>query len=98
MTIEIRENEALVNVTHAGFNGDLSSPVPREASDASILAWVTEAVRSGTLPGIPQNRTADFTGFVVDRFDPTAERSWALYTVRPKTPFGLSDRRLLQMK
>lgn len=84
----IREDEARVNVTWDGSNGDLPDPVALDATDADIKTWVEEAVRTGSVPGLRADPAADFSDFVVDRFAPTEARPFALYSVRPKTPFG----------
>lgn len=84
----IREDEARVNVTWSGQNGDLPDPVALDATDADIKSWVEEAVRNGGVPGLRADADADFTDFVVDRFAPTEARPWSLYALRPKTPFG----------
>lgn len=89
ITVEtILAGEARVNITWAGSNGDLEQPVPYDATDGDIKQWVTEAVQTGSVPGITADANADFTDFVVDRFGPTEARPWALVSVRPKTPFG----------
>lgn len=79
---------AIVNVTWAGNNGDLEDPVDFTAPDSSILAWVTEAIRSGAVRGIPADTTVTLVNFQVDRFNPTADRDYPLISVRPKVPFG----------
>lgn len=84
----LAENEAKVNITFAGQNGDLKDPVPVDSTETDIKAWVTESVRAGDIAGIPASPDADFSDFVVDRFAPTDERPYALVQVRPKTPFG----------
>lgn len=84
----IQPHEARVNVTYAGSNGDLPDPVALDATDADVKAWVTEAVRAGSVPGIPARADADFTDFVVDRFAADEHRPYALLQIRPKTPFG----------
>lgn len=81
-------NEARINITFAGANGDMPQPVPRDATDADIKAWVQECVRAGGIPGIAADPNANFNDFVVDRFPPTDVRPWSLLAVRPKTPFG----------
>lgn len=86
-------NEARVNVTYSGKNGDLPDPVHFDSTDGDVRAWVTEAVRTGGVPGIPADPNADFRDFVIDRFPAPAnpvqgERSWNLISLRPKTPFG----------
>lgn len=84
----IRADEARVNITWAGQNGDLPDPVHFDARDDEIRRWVTEAVATGHVPGIAADRAADFRDFVVDRFAATAQRPYNLIQVRPKTPFG----------
>lgn len=84
----VQDGEARVNVTWAGQNGDLVQPVMYDSTDGDIKQWVTEAVRTGTVPGIDADEGADFTDFVVDRFQPTEARPWNLIQLRPKTPFG----------
>ena len=86
----VEANQARVNVTYAGSNGDLEDTVFVDATDADIKAWVTEAVRAGSIPGIAADARADFSDFVVDRFGPTEQRPHALVAVRPKTPFGIT--------
>jgi hypothetical protein len=81
-------NEAMVNVTFSGQNGDLRDPVPVDSTEAQIRTWVTEAVRGGSVAGIPATQNADFGDYVVDRFAPTDDRPHNLIQVRPKTPFG----------
>jgi hypothetical protein len=85
----IRDDEARVNVTWAGQNGDLPDPVARDATDGDIKTWATEAIRGG-IPGIDADPGADLTDFVVDRFDPKPEDGidYARIAIRPKTPFG----------
>jgi hypothetical protein len=84
----VRADEARVNVTWRGQNGDLPDPVSRDASDADVKRWVTEAVRTGGIPGIQADGGADFGDFVVDRFHANDARPWNLIQLRPKTPFG----------
>lgn len=84
----VQIGEARVNITFAGCNGDLADTVNRDASDADVKRWVTEAVRTGSVPGIAADPNADFQDFVVDRFDANETRPYALRQVRPKTPFG----------
>lgn len=79
---------ARLNVTFDGQNGDLWEPVPFDASDAEILAWATEAVRSRTIAGITVRGPVDLSDFVVDRFPASAELPQPRLFVRPKTPFG----------
>lgn len=89
------ENQALandmarVNVTWNGNNGDLPDPVSNDASDADIRQFLTEAVRSGSVPGIPADPNASFDEFVIERFKPSDVRPFNYIMGRPKTPFGL---------
>lgn len=85
----IQDNEARVNVTWQGQNGDLPDPVSFDATNGDVLQWITEAVRGGDVPGITADPSADFSDFVVDRFSATEARPYNLIQVRPKTPFGL---------
>tara|TARA_R100001079_G_C4450640_1_gene153557 strand:- start:4538 stop:4819 length:282 start_codon:yes stop_codon:yes gene_type:complete len=85
---EVLSDEARVNVTWAGQNGDMAQPVSVDASDADIRMWVTEAVSAGSVQGIAADENADFSDFVVDRFAPSEGRPFALFSIRPKTPFG----------
>jgi len=85
---DIVATEARVNVTWGGQNGDLPDTVSNDAADGDVRQWVTEAVRTGHVPGIPADPAADFRDFVVDRFAATEIRPWNLLVVRPKTPFG----------
>jgi hypothetical protein len=84
----VAPNEARVNVTYAGSNGDLPDPVSFDAPDAQLRQMVGEAVRTGGVPGIPVSPDADFNDFVIDRFEATEARPYRLLQVRPKTPFG----------
>lgn len=84
----VQDHEARVNVTFSGHNGDLPDPVSFEATDGDVKQWVTEAVRTGGIPGVPAAPDANFTDFVVDRFPATEARPYKLLQLRPKTPFG----------
>ena len=86
---ELKDNEARVNITYGGKNGDLRDPVFFQSTDGDVKNWVTEAVRAGSVPGLDAAPNADFGDFVVDRFAATEARPYALIQVRPKTPFGL---------
>jgi hypothetical protein len=86
----IGRNEARVNITWAGQNGDLPDPVSYDATDGDVKQWVTEAVRTGGVPGITAAPHAAFHDFVIDRFPATGARPYNLVQIRPKTPFGAS--------
>lgn len=84
----IGENEARINVTFGGENGDLPDPVRFDANDGDIKQWVTEAVRAGDIPGMRADANADFRDHIVERYTATEARPYALVQVRPKTAFG----------
>ena len=84
----IQMNEARVNITWGGQNGDLPDPVSFECTNGDVLQWVTEAVRAGDVPGIRCDPRARFNDFVVDRYRANDARPFNLIQVRPKTPFG----------
>ena len=84
----INTQQARVNITWGGQNGDLPDAVAFDATHADVLQWVTEAVRAGDVPGIVPDPTAHFHDFVVDRFRANGVRPFNLIQVRPKTPFG----------
>jgi len=84
----VRDDEARVNITYKGENGDLPDTITFDATDADVKTWVTEAVRGGHVPGIAADPGANFRDFVVDRFTPTDARPFNLISIRPKTPFG----------
>ena len=83
----ISNTEARVNITYGGQNGDLPDTVHVGASDRDLRSWVGEAVATGSIPGIRPVR-ANFSEYVIDRFDATAARPYNLIQIRPKTPFG----------
>jgi hypothetical protein len=86
--IVVGANEARVNVTFGGQNGDLPDTVSVDATDGDVRQWLTEALQNGSIPGIQANAAADLRDFVVDRFQATEARPYNLISVRPKTPFG----------
>lgn len=81
-------NEARVNVTYAGKNGDLPDPVNFDSTEGDIKGWVSEALRTGSVPGIPAAGYVDLHDYVVDRFEATEVRPFNLIQLRPKTAFG----------
>lgn len=80
-------NEARINVTWQGKNGDMLEPVSVDASDGDVKQYATEAIRTGGIPGIDADMNADFTNFIVERFAANEVRP-AMLVLRPKTPFG----------
>lgn len=87
-TYDVLDGEARVNITWNGQNGDMAAPVSVDSTEGDIKSWVTEAVRTGSVPGILADQNADFSDFVVDRFSPSDVRPYSLIQIRPKTPFG----------
>ena len=83
----IEANEARVQVTWAGQQGDLPDPVLYQATEGDIKQWVTEAVRGGDIPGIDAAPEANFQDFVVQRFDAKDGQPNRI-SIRPKVPFG----------
>ena len=82
--VAVRVNEARVNVTWAGQNGDLPDPVNVDAADGDIKTWVSEAIRGGDIPGIRADATVNLQDFVVDRFEATQDVPYARIAIRPK--------------
>ncbi len=85
----IESTEAVVNVTWAGNNGDLKDPVSFDATDEEVRTWVTEAVRTGGVVNIQTDSNANFTDFIIDRFEATEDTPYNRIFCRPKTPFGI---------
>jgi hypothetical protein len=79
--------EAKLNITYSGSNGDLIDMISYDLSDSEIRRIATEAVASGSVPGIAATNP-DFSDFVIERFGATDVRPFPLISVRPKTPFG----------
>lgn len=87
MSNVINDNEARVNITYNGQNGDLPDTVHVLSTDGDLRNWVSEAIATGSVPGINASR-ASFRDHIVDRFGPTGTRPYSLIQLRPKTPFG----------
>jgi len=83
-----QDNEARMNVTYDGANGDLPDPVPFDASKDSLRQMATEAIRGGDIPGIPTHDSPDLDGFEVDYFAADEEVDHNRVFIRPKTPYG----------
>ena len=84
----IQDNEAKVNITWAGQNGDLPDPVSYDAANGDIFQWAAEAIRNGDVPGIAADTNVNFQDFVVDRFNAKDDEPNKI-VLRPKTPFGV---------
>lgn len=88
LQVFIAPHQARVNITWQGQNGDLQDPVPFDSTDGDVKAWVSEGVRSGSVPGVGTDQNVDLRDFVVERFASNEARPYNLIQVRPKTPFG----------
>jgi len=86
--MNMEATEARVNITFNGQNGDLPDPVNFDSTDGDIRGWISEALRTGGVPGIEAVGQADLTDFKVDRFAATETRPYNLIQLRPKTAFG----------
>lgn len=84
----LRADEARVNCTWAGQNGDLTDTVQYDATDAQIKTWLTEAIRNGDIRGIQADPAVQLADFVVDRFPATDTVPYNRIMLRPKTAFG----------
>jgi len=84
----IEANQARLNVTINGQNGDLPDPILYDATDVDIRQWATEAVRGGGIPGVAADPNVNFRDFVIDRFEANDARPYRLVQLRPKTAFG----------
>lgn len=83
----LRDDEARLNITWQGANGDLPDPVMYDATDGDIKQVATEAVRAGSVDGINADAGVNFGDFQVDRFPAKGDLPNRLM-LRPKTPFG----------
>jgi hypothetical protein len=86
----LQEGEARLNVTWNGHNGDLPDPVNYDSTDADIKQAAAEAIRTGYIPGIPEDPAVDLADFMVDRY-PAVDDLPNRLAIRPKTPFGEED-------
>lgn len=95
MTDILGADEARVNITFGGQNADLPQPVSRLASPADVKRWVEEALRTGSVPGMPAVASGEtFDGFTVDPLmEPIEGRPYAMFAFRPQTKFGAPPRK-----
>jgi len=85
----IPPHQARVEVTYRRAHGELPDAVTFDASDEEIRGWLTEAIRTGGIPGIAADPTVNLNDYVVDRFAPVpGVREHNLIQTRPKTEFG----------
>lgn len=83
--------DARVNITYNNANGDLREPVDFDATDGDVRTWVSEAIRSNSVPGMTAaagDANVDLSGYKIDRFPADDVRPYALIQVRPKTAYG----------
>ena len=85
--MDIRNDQATLNVTWSGNNGDLPDPVSYDSSDADLKQVATEAIRTGYIPGIHTDPNVNLRDFVVDRFPAKDDQPNRIF-IRPKVPFG----------
>lgn len=85
----LNEDEATLNITWGGENGNLSEPIPFDATNDDIKSWASEAVSHGNVAGIAEDTSVDFGDFEVDRYRANAEKPYNSVFLRPKTPFGI---------
>jgi len=84
----VAEDEASLNVTWAGQNGNLPDPIPFNSTNREVMAIAQEAIRAGDIPGINADRAANLEGFVIDKFAATEGIPFGRIVARPSTPFG----------
>lgn len=84
----IQNHEARVDVTWGGQRGTLPDPVSFDTSDANLKVMVTEAIRTGSVPGLQADADVDLADYKVDRFPPSEARPFSLLDLRPKTAYG----------
>jgi hypothetical protein len=85
----IQPHQARVNVTYKRQHGELPDAVTYDAPDGDVRGWVTEAIRTGGVPGIEADPRAALNDYVIDRFPPVpGVREYNLIDIRPKVEFG----------
>lgn len=88
MLVEMNVQEARLNITWNGQNGDLVEPVPFDAGEQELKAWAREAILGGSVPGIRTNGRVDLSDYAVDRFRANGTVPYNRIFLRPVTPFG----------
>jgi hypothetical protein len=85
----IPPHQARVMVTYKREHGELPDPVTFDATDGDIRGWVSEAIRTGGVPGITADPQVRLNDYVIDRFAPVpGVREHNLIDIRPKVEFG----------
>lgn len=82
----IENEEAILNISWQGQNGDLPNPILFDSTPEDVRRWATEAVRGG-IPGIAADANVNFQDFVVERF-PSKDGLPNRVLLRGKTAFG----------
>lgn len=83
--------DARVNINYNSLNGDLQEMVNFDSTDDQVREWVSEAIRTGSVPGMTpaaNDEAVDLSGYKVERFPATDARPFDLIQVRPKTAYG----------
>lgn len=88
MTTTIKKDEARLNITHNGQNGELPDPILWDRDDAQVINIATEAVRGGSVPGITPDVTVNFSNYKVQRFPAEDDLPNRIH-IRPAVPFGV---------
>ncbi len=85
----IQPHQARVNITYKRQYGELPDAVTFDSTDADVRGWVSEAIRTGGVPGVDADPNVRLTDYVIDRFPPVpGVREHNLIDIRPKVEFG----------
>ena len=85
----IPPHQARVNITYKRQYGELPDAVTFDATDGDVRGWVSEAIRTGGVPGIDADPAVRLNDYVIDRFPPVpGVREHNLIDIRPKVEFG----------
>lgn len=84
----IGDDEAIVNITWNGENGYMQQAVHYDADNNRIRAWAEEAIRTGSVPGIPADPDVNLENFEIDKYSRGAGRAINTMFIRPKVALG----------
>lgn len=85
----IQPHQARVMVTYKRQHGELPDAVTFDSTDGDVRGWVSEAIRTGGVPGIDADPEVRLADYVIDRFGPVpGVREHNLIDIRPKVEFG----------
>ena len=85
----IQPHQARVEVTYKRQHGELPDAVTFDSTDGDIRGWLTEALRTGGIPGIEADPMANLTDYVIEKFDAVpGVRDHKMIQARPKVEFG----------